>query len=409
MNDLYMERKDTILSALIERNGIQYLADTAARVLNNPLFLYDLSGKILAKSAPEGMEDIWAELLPEGHLVHEHFSEVEKAGVYDRLLSRDEPVWGKFTFCPYRFLGCRIREGSTPIGIATLVEVNPVAEDDKQLMVVICKSILFEMIYYEHTAAGSIPYYNIFNDLLGGAFDRDEITERILALKLHFPDEMRLISFPRSAKSNPLGDYFLRDEILSCVPSGYCIIFREMPILLLDNSYWNDSVRKKLLGRLSNPDSRIAVSNIITEIFDLPTAFEQVNAVHRLCGQNAASAGRCVEYDEVRIFHLYEQAGLHCDLRSFIMPVVNEIDSYDRQHSSLLSQSLETYLECGRNIQHAAKQLHWHKNTLYYRLQKIQSLFGMDLADEQICFSLQTSYRLRRLIFVQKFNQASIF
>ncbi len=53
-----------------------------------------------------------------------------------------------------------------------------------------------------------------------------------------------------------------------------------MPILLLDNSYWNDSVRKKLLGRLSNPDSRIAVSNIITEIFDLPTAFEQVNAVH---------------------------------------------------------------------------------------------------------------------------------
>ena len=105
---------------------------------------------------------------------------------------------------------------------------------------------------------------------------------------------MRLISFPRSAKSNPLGGYFLRDEILSCVPSGYCIIFREMPILLLDNSYWNDSVRKKLLGRLSNPDSRIAVSNIITEIFDLPTAFEQVNAVHRLCGQNAASAGSTV-------------------------------------------------------------------------------------------------------------------
>ena len=47
MNELYLERKDTILNALIERNGIQYLADTAARVLNNPLFLYDLSGKIL--------------------------------------------------------------------------------------------------------------------------------------------------------------------------------------------------------------------------------------------------------------------------------------------------------------------------------------------------------------------------
>ena len=56
MNDLYLKRKDTILNALIERNGIQYLADTAARVLNNPLFLYDLSGKILAKKVLSGCE-----------------------------------------------------------------------------------------------------------------------------------------------------------------------------------------------------------------------------------------------------------------------------------------------------------------------------------------------------------------
>lgn len=130
--------KDKILNALIERRGIQYLIDTAAMVLNNPIFVYDLSGKILAKGAPAGMGDVWKVILPTGHLLADRYNEVDQAGVYRQLLNSDQPVWSKFDFCPYRFLGARIREKSTPVGIATMAEVNPCPEGVDEIMIIIC-------------------------------------------------------------------------------------------------------------------------------------------------------------------------------------------------------------------------------------------------------------------------------
>ena len=68
MDSSFIERKDTILNALIERKGMQYLTDVAATTLGNPLMLFDISGKVLAVSRWPGNDRIWEQLLPEGHL-----------------------------------------------------------------------------------------------------------------------------------------------------------------------------------------------------------------------------------------------------------------------------------------------------------------------------------------------------
>ena len=45
MDGSFIERKDTILNALIERKGMQYLTDVASTTLRNPMMLFDISGK----------------------------------------------------------------------------------------------------------------------------------------------------------------------------------------------------------------------------------------------------------------------------------------------------------------------------------------------------------------------------
>lgn len=54
MDTGFSQRKDMLLNALIERKGLQYLTNTAAQALDNPIFLYDMSGKILAMSDVSG-------------------------------------------------------------------------------------------------------------------------------------------------------------------------------------------------------------------------------------------------------------------------------------------------------------------------------------------------------------------
>ncbi len=43
MDSSFIERKDTILNALVERKGMQYLTDVASTTLRNPMMLFDIS------------------------------------------------------------------------------------------------------------------------------------------------------------------------------------------------------------------------------------------------------------------------------------------------------------------------------------------------------------------------------
>ena len=61
-------------------------------------------------------------------------------------------------------------------------------------------------------------------------------------------------------------------------------------------------------------------------------------------------------------------------------------------------ETVEAYLRCGKNVQEAALGANVHKNTMYYRIQKLEELFDISFDDEDLCFALQLSFRLLKLI-----------
>lgn len=69
---------------------------------------------------------------------------------------------------------------------------------------------------------------------------------------------------------------------------------------------------------------------------------------------------------------------------------------YDRARGSQLVQTLETYLEARRGITETARSLTVHPNTLRQRLDRIESLTGLDLANADL-LSLELALRLERL------------
>jgi PucR family transcriptional regulator, purine catabolism regulatory protein len=55
--------------------------------------------------------------------------------------------------------------------------------------------------------------------------------------------------------------------------------------------------------------------------------------------------------------------------------------AYDRAHATELVRSLGVFLENNRSWQRSAKVLHVHKQTLVYRMHRIEELTGRDLRD----------------------------
>lgn len=393
----FSEKKDIILNALIERKGLQYLTDMVAETLRNPFFIYDVSGKILAKSQNRKSHEVWEELLPGEYLNADNIKMAEQAGIIERIMSQDEPVYGEFPFSQYRFLGCRIRDKDGTVGVATVVEKEPLLEEDGELLVIACKAILFEMLYQERTAMQTTPYFSLFKDIIENTVSENEIRERCQVLHLKFPKAVRLLGIKFSDyKKNNLSLYFLRETLLASIPPCFCIIYDESLLLIVSEQYFNKALLNIIRQVFPNDDTRIGVSRVFTNILGLRDAFGEMKAIQSVY-QKLNLDKPLTYYEDILLYHFMEIASKENDLNLFCSPIVYQLDKYDQENGTFLKQSLEAYVESSRNIQRAADKLHVHKNTLYYRLKRAEELFELDLNDENLCFTLQVSFRMQRM------------
>ena len=71
--------------------------------------------------------------------------------------------------------------------------------------------------------------------------------------------------------------------------------------------------------------------------------------------------------------------------RELVIPLVD----YDRRRGSDLIKTLSVYFDTGANASETSDRLFLHRNSLLYRLERIQSLTGLDLKESDARLALQ--------------------
>jgi DNA-binding PucR family transcriptional regulator len=71
--------------------------------------------------------------------------------------------------------------------------------------------------------------------------------------------------------------------------------------------------------------------------------------------------------------------------RSLIEP----LQEHDKTRRSDLVLTLRVYFATGGNASEAADRLFLHRNSMLYRLERIQKLTGLDLRDDRVALALQ--------------------
>lgn len=69
--------------------------------------------------------------------------------------------------------------------------------------------------------------------------------------------------------------------------------------------------------------------------------------------------------------------------------LVERIEAYDRKHNSDLIRTLRVFFAANGNASEAADRLYLHRNSLPYRLARVQELTGLDLKDHRARLALQ--------------------
>ena len=85
------------------------------------------------------------------------------------------------------------------------------------------------------------------------------------------------------------------------------------------------------------------------------------------------------------------------DASDFMHPGILEMEQYDQENNTQYLETLKEWLLHGMDYSATAKAMNLHRNSLYYRMQRIYELFGIETndmnTDVQLYLTLCTSNR----------------
>ncbi|WP_235847643.1 PucR family transcriptional regulator [Paenibacillus tuaregi] len=103
-------------------------------------------------------------------------------------------------------------------------------------------------------------------------------------------------------------------------------------------------------------------------------------------------------FDELGVFQLLfnitDKQIMHVFIDRYLGPILD----YDKKRGSQLLRTLKVYLDCDGSKQIAAQQLFVVRQSLYYRLEKIEELLGQDYMSPENRLALQVAIRAYQLL-----------
>lgn len=94
------------------------------------------------------------------------------------------------------------------------------------------------------------------------------------------------------------------------------------------------------------------------------------------------------------LFHLYG----HDELKDFYEETLGPLLDSDSHSNNALIKTLESFFHCNGNLSETARTMHLHRNSLLYRLGRVEELLGRSLEDSELRLSLQISLKIRHLL-----------
>ncbi len=129
-----------------------------------------------------------------------------------------------------------------------------------------------------------------------------------------------------------------------------------------------------ILSELGKAGLRVGVSGPMPDLSGLSGAVEEARWAFEVARSDGSSVARYSDGAAVGVQSLAEA-------RATVDRVLGPVIAWDREHGSALVETLAAFLRCNRSWQQAAAELNVHKQTLVYRMKRIEELTGRRIRD----------------------------
>ncbi|GGA28241.1 PucR family transcriptional regulator [Psychrobacillus lasiicapitis] len=137
------------------------------------------------------------------------------------------------------------------------------------------------------------------------------------------------------------------------------------------------------------------VSKVYKEVGDVKKSYEEASKALKM---RVSGIGKTHFYEELGIYKLLLLLKNSNYLENYVQDYLSAILDYDEKMESNLFETLCVYLECSGSKKETAESLFIVRQTLYHRLEKLESLLGEDFMEPSNRLALEVAIMAFRLL-----------
>ncbi len=266
-----------------------------------------------------------------------------------------------------------------------------------------------------------------FTDVVQGNYQQPEemlARTRLLGFDLTLPQSIVVFELaaiePDYASTSPQAQWNrrVREELLRDWPTSwiYSETRRVSALLTLNSNSAHDEDDDAVMTRLERVQARIrqsgsSVTNndsgmplysagmgrIATNLQAIPAAYREAQQALEI-GQKLFGEGKLHSFAQLGIYRLLFHLNGQSELREFYQETLGPLLAADTRGDGAFLETLECFFRCNGNLSETARAMHFHRNSLLYRLGRIEEILGRSLEDSELRLSLQIALKIRHLL-----------
>lgn len=392
--DFYNLWETQLWKASVQEDCFQKMIELSDDIFDNPNRIFDMTGKVWGISRKYGPDDY-----------NQRWKTTYETGIVDlspvslHVVTEDGQQLPEWKESPQKYYVLEYGERMNYIAANICLEDEIIAaflimEHLTPLTIAHCQ--LAEIFCYilKKTLTTNNPQLplrsktSILTDLLNGNTPDDYSKSQLDKINLTSP--MILIQIHSIRANAPIvRNGSMLTTIRKSPATNLSCIFEDDLISITDETHLKQHLQ--YIQQVINPVYyAIGISLPFYNWNDIPLRHRQASFALEF-GKNLAGIYFCRDYAYEHLVHSV------CDLNDnldFFHPAISILTEYDKIHGTDFNETLYQYLKCERNLADTAKALYIHRNSLSYRIKRIEELIDSDLNDLDERTFILLSYKM---------------
>ena len=150
-------------------------------------------------------------------------------------------------------------------------------------------------------------------------------------------------------------------------------------------------------GSIRKATYSFGIGRIAKSIHDIPQSFREAQRALEI-GRQLFGEGRVHAFARLGIYRLLFHLDGQSELEAFYQEMLGPLLQHDTRHEgSSYIETLEEFFHYNGNLSEMARATHFHRNSLIYRLKRIEEIVGRSLEDPETRLSLQIALKIHNL------------